>query len=548
MKKALSLSLAFLMVISIISGCIVTQAASPIEALPLTGWTKDSYYLTSEEVTPLSFTTAQGLKATAPRNGALGEYPNGLYIGYDENDTRTVGRLGANMKWNTAKDLSDYSAANAYLIFYVKFDKANVFMPAMNLNRNGSGSYEWSVKINTEYSYLPLGGSEWQTAITGDEGYSRGNAGQTYDTRKCYGTMSFDDAFEGYIKVPVSSFATQAGITNAIDLSTDKLISLWFRVKGLGGDYGTVTCGPVFISDTETPSTEITVPEDYRPAPVNATSFDCYVARADLENTFNVAEENGRYMLSSDNEISVDDGQIGNKQNVCFDYDFGERYGSGLSATLPNYTALIFHVSTSSANVVVPSIQLTMPSSESGRWNKDYNPIMTVKPGRTISYLADGADDWQTYTAENVSSNAYVFGGIKFDKAFSGYIKIPVSALTSGGSFTMISDKGASDNDKIVGISLRFKGIGGSYGDITVSDMAYVTEDSNNARVSITAHTFATGDINNDFAVDSVDLALMRKVLLAGSTIGTNPKYLNVAGNGGEFPDIRDLVHLKKLY
>ena len=99
-----------------------------------------------------------------------------------------------------------------------------------------------------------------------------------------------------------------------------------------------------------------------------------------------------------------------------------------------------------------------------------------------------------------------------------------MSALTSGGSFTRISDKGAIGNDKIVGISLRFKGIGGKYGDITVSDMAYVTKDSNNTRVSITAHTFATGDINNDFAVDAVDLALMRKVLLTGSTIGTNPK------------------------
>lgn len=139
------------------------------------------------------------------------------------------------------------------------------------------------------------------------------------------------------------------------------------------------------------------------------------------------------------------------------------------------YGALIY-ISVPAANTVVPTFILAMP--ESSRWSKSYAPEMTLKVGNTFSVLENGSDNWESKTAVKAKTNSSTGGGIRFDKAFEGYIKIPYASLANSSNFKIDSQL-----DAVTSVAFRFKSAGGEYGQITAGPLFWITGDSNSTDI-----------------------------------------------------------------
>lgn len=80
--------------------------------------------------------------------------------------------------------------------------------------------------------------------------------------------------------------------------------------------------------------------------------------------------------------------------------------------------------------------------------------------------------DWQIGTAVPDASGSVFFGGAKFDSAFEGYIKIPFTSLDNDSGFIM-----QTQFDTVANIVYRAKGLGGSYGVVTLGPTMFISKD-----------------------------------------------------------------------
>lgn len=211
---------------------LVLPAAEPdpIEARPIT----PSFYSANgnansknEIVRPLAFTTGEGAKMSALSETA-----------YDSAVHALKNQFGS---YFTVNDEAFKYYDSDTVIIYIKTDSANDISMKMFDN-------VWNeifIKPNTTYSYAKMGDTEWSSATTVTVNYDGTD----------YGVFSFSSAFEGYIKISLSAnFGT----------SCDKsFIYTYFAPKALGGEYGTVTAGPVFTVTKDSDSTSIKVPDEY---------------------------------------------------------------------------------------------------------------------------------------------------------------------------------------------------------------------------------------------------------------------------------------------
>lgn len=454
--------------------------ADPIIVSPITGWTMDSYYATSEVAAPLDFTTDKGIKSTAPRNGAAGEYPYGLYVGYDTSGTRVVGKLGTSLKFSTPLDISE-RAKDDYILIYVKTDAANTIMPAIGADRNGRGLYEWTLRIGETYEYLELGSTQWKSGVTGDEGYSKGNEGQTYATRKCYGTITFDKAFEGYIKVRLSQLATHALITNSFDPATDDIVSFWYKAKGLSGSYGSITYGPIFFVDSNSESATIKLADAEAVEVIPLTG-----GTAQVNNNYVTAATGAALDFTDEKGISISANN--NTTIVGVDGDINSSKASGaISWSTPldlsqysSVTEVIFYVKTDAGNTLLPGVNTLRDGS---------TKVWTVRLGSTYDYLPAGGSEWKTGTVEDkgntaINNNAVYasrkcFGTITFDEAFEGYIKLPISAFCHP---SIAGNAVDFTKDTLQSVWLNAKYLGGEYGSVAYGPMFLVNGDSQGTR------------------------------------------------------------------
>ena len=84
---------------------------------------------------------------------------------------------------------------------------------------------------------MPPGG-DWTAATATESGCSSSSA--------YFGLISFDKAFEGYIKIPFKSLSNAAAAVAALD-GENYFERIICTVKGLGGKYGNVVFGPFFV-------------------------------------------------------------------------------------------------------------------------------------------------------------------------------------------------------------------------------------------------------------------------------------------------------------
>ena len=141
-----------------------------------------------------------------------------------------------------------YMKDAAGMVFYVNFPKANMFAPCLTFD----GANSIMLKPGEKVYVLQSGSDTWAEKSV-ENGY--------LDNALIYGKVTFDSAFEGYIKVPFTSLNSDWGwrpTLNGDNMSA--LTSVALRFKGIGDDteYGKeIIAGVTGYYTTDTARAEI---------------------------------------------------------------------------------------------------------------------------------------------------------------------------------------------------------------------------------------------------------------------------------------------------
>lgn len=128
------------------------------------------------------------------------------------------------------------------LTFYVKTECANAILPIVVVNDPKVTSYDpdMTLKIGSEYSYRTVDG-DWITAKAEITGQLNESSEKNY-----FGVISFDEPFEGYIRIPFSSLSSSNSNVRPLD-AENNILRMLCKVKNLGGEYGGITFGHIRI-------------------------------------------------------------------------------------------------------------------------------------------------------------------------------------------------------------------------------------------------------------------------------------------------------------
>ena len=445
MKKtiALILSAALLLAASLCAFPVSaeTENTDPINATPLTGYTvvNSWQYNADTAVMPSAtgaYTTATGVKLSENYMGEIDLTANGYssYIYaqamYSE-DTATAYKLPVGF------------AENGSFIIYVKTDAANKMTFTVKTECPSQWFTSGKINANGSYTYLETDSDKWENA-TADEN----------------GIISFESAFDGYVRIPVSSLIGMDGVP----MEFNYLAFIDIRFGGIGGKFGTVTVGPFFVTTDDSTSTKIVVPEEYQPKPINVnpiilTGFNNHWA---FDASFVMP-----YGISSITNLSGIklSGNTNGEQDLM-----GKGYASFLYVNssetheLPDgFTqsgSIIMYVKTDSLNEIV-----LMTRTNNGTLTK-------LKADGSYEYAKLGDESW---TSAVINEN----GIIPFESAFEGFIKIPASSIVG-------YDSGANMVfDNLTYFDVRVGGIGGKFGDVTVGPFFVTTENSASTKLIV---------------------------------------------------------------
>ena len=491
---------------------------SPIKATPITGHRLDQAGspLTWEEVDSVSTINAKGFQISASEE-------------YDKEDNEVI-YSDSNNCWSPmirlAYDRVDITLSDSTgIVFYVKTDSANKIYLAVATSKD-NGFYENDIYSGRPYSVCRIGETQWQEKVIENSQFQN------------KGLVSFDGAFEGYVKIPYTSFLHYGW--EAFD-NNYNIRGIDIRIQKAGGQYGSTVIGPIMKVTNDSISPEIEVPEKFRPAPIEATVLsNCRYYNhnsAELTETYSQPVA-GLAMRGITPAIA------GEEMGLQADYPAASKLYSKLSYAesgidepldASDATALLLYVEAQGDNVIVPTVSVF---SESLSFDPDY----ALRVGAAYSYMRLGDTAWTTANAgaSGYNETSSCFGTIALEAGFKGWIKIDYSTFVSEvltGPFT---------GKDIVRITVSFAKIGllddGEH-TLTVGPVAKVTADSVLTEIKFTETVYETGDINFDRDVDGSDLVVLRKQLL--DIIKADKVQSNINGDNGV--DILDLVCLKKI-
>lgn len=368
-------------------------------------------------------------------------------------------------------DVSDYEG----LVVYVKLQSANLFMPMIALTMpadtsrwNNSWEPLMMLLAGAEYEYLPAGAAEWRTGTT-----VAGVAASGY-----FGAIRFDSAFEGYIKIPFDALKTDSAFE--FDTEKDTVSTLYYRLQGIGGEYGTAVIGPSFyiVSDGTEGLELVTDPITVTPltgGTVNQGNWMTAV-HTEKETLSALTSEKGV-------EITVNTDYISQYEFTGTNLATSQAFASVIypeKNSLAGTKGLIFYLKTDSSGRVMTELYLNIPEDTS-RWQWSWNPVLALKPGAIYSYMPSGGKKWSTATAVQGRDDASAYtGAMYFDAAFEGYVKIPYSSLVHDDGFVFDPAK-----DTVERVFVRTEGLGGSWGDLTAGPFLAVNSDSDSADIEI---------------------------------------------------------------
>lgn len=498
MKKtiALILSAALLLTASLCAFPVSaeTENTDPINATPLTGYTviNSWQYNADTAVMPgvtAAYTTATGVKLSENYMGEIDLTANGYssYIYaqamYSE-DTATAYKLPVGF------------AENGSFIIYVKTDAAN----KMTFTAKTECPSQWftsgKISANGSYTYLETDSDKWENA-TADEN----------------GVISFESAFDGYVRIPVSSLIGMDGVP----MEFNYLAFIDIRFGGIGGKFGTVTVGPFFVTTDDSTSTKIVVPEEYRPRPINVkpiilTGFNNHWA---FDASF--AMPYGISSITNLSGIKLSGNTNGEQDLMGKGYTGFLYVNNSETHELPDgFTqngSIIMYVKTDSLNEIV-----LMTRTNNGTLTK-------LKANGSYEYAKLGDESWNSAV---INEN----GIIPFESAFEGFIKIPASSIIG-------YDSGANMVfDNLTYFDVRVGGIGGKFGDVTVGPFFVTTEDSASTKLIVpedyrpaplNIKTFDFGDVHAAtyaFSADKLENTNNYKLYIGDSVLSETPvKY-----------------------
>lgn len=344
--------------------------------------------------TTTTLTSEKGLKLTAS---------SGLY--------EHSGNLAASAAFGAIRYTYMSSLAGADgIMFYLKTDGANLVNIELDV-KDPENTERWKfdfdpwlmLKLGAEYSYMSADGTAWKSAkAVAREG------------SEIFGAMQFDAAFEGYVKIPFASLTNDCGFV--FDRKQDAFEAVYFRTKGIGGKYGNVTAGPLFILDNDSASKTIKVnTEKPQPAPETIS------------------------------------GRV-----------------SGFDEELADIKALLLYVKTDSANRISVTADISDDVFEK-------MPSISLTAGNDVYILEYGKSEW---TKTEILKTETV-GAIEFDKAFEGYIKIPLDSFSAEGDIAVLPEV-----DSVTALDIFLAGLGGKFGKVVAAPFL-MTEDSGNVTFKI---------------------------------------------------------------
>ena len=390
MKKILAIALSLVLLLSAvyvsIPFMVSADAETPIKATPITDWTRGEnswQYATSSTVNPLNWLEAPAIKLVpATAHGTTSyeaEYTN-------------------SSKVYSQAILTEQTAAFAdgtALMFYIELDAGNTFMPS--IYANVGWDIFMTMKSGTTYSYAAEGAESWTVANT---------VNCTNDESAAYNYgISFADSFKGYVKIDL----TTLGCVDRPNWSSSIVIKeIRNLIKGVGDTYGNIVIGPYFLVTTDSTSTEIEVPAEYLPKPIEATPIVNWASVGAAGTTASGREMPLSYTTAEGIVVKATaNKEVETLNEIRFWINFSE------SQTLND---ILLYVEFEKANII------QIRNGTDWKW---------LQAGTTYEYMALGDSKWSEGTITSV--------GIEFDSAFKGYIKLDRSVNNASTSaFTQL--------------------------------------------------------------------------------------------------------------
>ena len=302
------------------------------------------------------------------------------------------------------------------IVFYVKTDAANQVRFSLE-NNDSSNNHTRNMQENSKYKILAAGSSEWR----------EGTAGKSFYGNSWPGTISFDDAFEGYVYISFDVLVNDSGKTWA-DFTCNRLNFNWAT---LGINDGSRPIVAPFLAKEDG---SLTLPAGEDGSQLLISPFtEVAIEKAARNISTKEADPLGNGMKASRIAPIDVDSPIVETEAFPGHYDNRARLETA-NASVNGSTGLVFYVDLPSANKVgfIAGVRCT----DTSRWSKGWDPDLMQKVGSSYSVLASGADEWEERTAvQGKTSDNTWWGCAEFDSAFNGYVFIPWSSLAHDGGF-----------------------------------------------------------------------------------------------------------------
>ncbi|MBE5786407.1 MAG: hypothetical protein E7324_02575 [Clostridiales bacterium] len=371
----------------------------------------------------------------------------------------------------------------------------------------------YSVGGGETYYMLPDGSTEWIDDVT--DGPSTG----------------IDGNFSGLLVYSLKSFVKGGGAT----LSGEKLakaenVKFDFHFNGLGGELGSMKLEGFFLNNQKNFPEEIVIPTPVVPVAGMLRDFetedDVKAAFAYQNNNFTVTYVNehtgtgkGAVMLSSETDL-----HWGNQMYI--------NLGNKLGATDAAFATFIgFHIQAAKGaangtrwadSFLMQDVQIT----SGGAW-------YTLTAGNTYFYKADGEAEWVEETTDGSS--------LGLPGEFSGYVFIPVASFTAGGEPLNPYEIFSKEWETM--FAFHVNAAGGEYGSIYLDTLCY----SSAPTLGNVLRTFETEEDvkaafahqNNAFTVTFVEDEVGNGAAMLSSETDLhwgNQMYINLGSKLGDTP------------
>lgn len=342
-------------------------------------------------------------------------------------------------------------SGNDYMLFHVEVPSANkvgftLFTDPEEGEQTFSddGKKECIFKKGMTYYVMADGSSKWTEKTTA--------AGRA-DGMETYGSIDFDGAFSGWVRLPLEAFYGNPNARTPI-----YRCALWFAKAG--GNYGTIKAG-AFLNMKNAPYTvknvwaAVDLPE-MEPFP-DCTKILCspYVSQSLISSPLPTLcnSENVAYRVSSTPPCDYGDPDYVNSRHWSgMEYDHVKVGG---------YSAIVVYVKVpKTKDNYFTMCMYTEPEHTEGRF--EYK-VMASMP---YQLMAVGETEWSHYSALKTINQ---YGGILLPAGFEGFIKLPVTSMLPNT---------VSDDTVFSQINYYFSYIGSGDDSVLVGPVFGVTKDN----------------------------------------------------------------------